>query len=147
VAALATRGKNVRKILGRTTAGLLAGAVVVAGLSATPAAAAGWGPGFHPGFVGAPGFVRPGWGGPRWGWGGSRWGWSGSRWGWGSGWAGPAAVGVIGGLAAGAIIANSYAPPVAYGPADAYPACALERQPLYDRFGGFVGYRRVRVCY
>ncbi len=66
----------------------------------------------------------------------ARWGW-----GWGSGWAGPAAVGVIGGLAAGALIANAYAPPVAY------PACVLERQPLYDRFGGFVGYRRVRVCY
>jgi hypothetical protein len=126
----------VRKIFGKTMAGLLAGAVVVAGLSATPAAAAGWGPPFRPGFGGGPGFGRPGWG-----WGAPRWGWGGPRWGWGSGWAGPAAVGVIGGLAAGAIIANSYAPPVAY------PGCSLQREPLYDRFGGFVGYRHVRVCY
>lgn len=127
----------MRKILGRTTAGLLAGIVVVAGLSATPAAAAGWAPGFRPGFVGGAGWARPGWGyRPGWGWGGP-----GYRWGWGSGWAGPAAVGVIGGLAAGALIANAYGPPVAYS------ACALERQPLYDRFGGFVGYRQVRVCY
>ena len=68
------------------------------------------------------------------------------------GWGGPAAAGIIGGLAAGAIIGSAthpyygYPPAYAYGPEPAYDDCYLARRPMYDNFGYFVGYRRVRVC-
>jgi hypothetical protein len=66
------------------------------------------------------------------------------------------AAGVVGGLAAGAIvggaIANS-APPPAYAPYPAYAAparvaCAgyWVRRPLVDRFGNFIGYSQPE-CY
>ena len=55
----------------------------------------------------------------------------------GWGWGGAAAVG-LGALALGAIAANS---------APAYAdECYITRQPIVDRWGNVVGYRRVRVC-
>lgn len=63
---------------------------------------------------------------------------------WRYGWGAPVAAGVLGGLAAGAIIAGSrpyYAPGYYGGP---YP-CVRQR-PVYDAYGNFVGYRPVRVC-
>ena len=62
----------------------------------------------------------------------------------------PLAAGVFGGLALGALAAgaaNSYYAPRPYNYAPAYGECHRERQPVYDRFGGFMGYRIVRVCY
>lgn len=57
-----------------------------------------------------------------------------------------------GGLAAGivgsALVANSYAhayPAYGYGVVHA-PSCWRETRPVYDRFGNFVGHRRIRVC-
>lgn len=65
---------------------------------------------------------------------------------WRYGWGAPVAAGVIGGLAAGAII-GSAARPYGYGPAYAYgPRPCLRRRPVYDGFGNFAGYRPVRVC-
>ena len=72
------------------------------------------------------------------------------------GWGGPVAAGVIGGLAAGAIIGSAarpsygYGPAYAYGPgyypAPAYDPCYRGRRPVYDSWGNFAGYRFVRVC-
>ena len=63
------------------------------------------------------------------------------------GWGGPAAAGLIGGLALGALAAGAaqpaYGPPVVY---DAPPPCWMERRPLFDPYGNIVGYRRYRVC-
>ena len=68
---------------------------------------------------------RGGWGG---GWGGYHRGWGGP---------GPWAAGAIGGLALGAIAAGAYN---GYG--------CVANQPVYDNWGNFVGYRRVRTgCY
>lgn len=69
---------------------------------------------------------------------------------WRYGWGAPVAAGVIGGLAAGAIIAGA-ARPYGYGPAYAYgpgpgPYPCIRRRPIYDGYGNFVGYRPVRVC-
>ncbi|RFB79599.1 hypothetical protein [Methylovirgula sp. 4M-Z18] len=50
------------------------------------------------------------------------------------GWGGPLAVGVIGGLALGAIAASR---------AD---DCYLARRAVYNEDGDFLGYRAVRVC-
>lgn len=61
------------------------------------------------------------------GWGG--WGYGG--WGWGG-------FGV--GAATGLAIAATAAQPAYYGD------CYLARQPVYDPYGNFVGYRRVQVC-
>jgi hypothetical protein len=77
--------------------------------------------------------------------------------GWRHQWNGPLAAGVLGGLAAGAIVNSGphygyyqpeYAPaPAYYGYDDPPPLyCHRVRQPLYDAYGAFVGYRRVRVC-
>lgn len=59
--------------------------------------------------------------------------------------------GIIGGLALGALAAGAansyYAPGPRYGAYGGYGGCAIERQPAYDRWGRFAGYRRVRVCY
>ena len=66
--------------------------------------------------------------------------------GWNGGWGGPAAVGIIGGLALGAIISQSHP---AYGDSgySAYGgSCGYEQRPVY-RYGHFVGYRDVKVCY
>ncbi len=65
----------------------------------------------------------------------------------------PVAAGIIGGLALGALAAGSanayYAPRAYYAPAPAYAygGCRIERQPAYNRWGHFAGWRRVRVCY
>lgn len=78
---------------------------------------------------------------------------------------GPVIAGVIGGAALGALAAGAagrphYAPPVyapAYRPAPVYyddddqveiyrPRCHIARQEVFDRWGDFAGYRRVRVC-
>ena len=66
------------------------------------------------------------------------------------------AAGVLGGLAVGAIAAGAagayYPPYPAYGPGyapgygPAYGGCYLQRQPMFDGYGNFVGYRRFRVC-
>lgn len=60
------------------------------------------------------------------------------------------AAGVIGGLAAGAIIGGALSQPRYYGPAYSYgyyggPPCRIERQRFWDGFGWRV--RRVEVCY
>jgi len=61
---------------------------------------------------------------------------------------------LFGGLAAGAIIGGAlasgphyYAPPAPiYAPEPVYADCFFERRPVFDSWGNFVGYRRVRVC-
>src|SRR5271166_2317240 len=63
----------------------------------------------------------------------------GGGWGWGPG---PAvAAGVLGGMALGAAAASAAHP--VYGPG---PACWVERRPVYDEYGNFIGRRRMRVC-
>ena len=70
------------------------------------------------------------------------------------GWGGPVAAGVIGGLAAGAIIGSATHPygygygPGYYGyaPEPVYNPCYASRRPVYDAYGNFAGYRVVRVC-
>ena len=68
------------------------------------------------------------------------------------------AAGVVGGLAAGAIIGSAYAYPRAYYPVVGYepypvyyappayrcPGGYWARRPMYDRFGNVVGYTRPR---
>lgn len=56
----------------------------------------------------------------------------------GYGWGGPAAAGVIGGLALGAMAASASQP--------AYGGCWIERRPVYSERGRFLGQRRIRVC-
>ena len=114
-------------ILKRTISGALAAATLGLTVAATPASAGYWGPG---------------------------WGWH-HHGGWGGG---AVAAGVIGGLALGAIAANS-AYPGGYGGYGgyypAYPAygyggyggCYIQRQPVYDPYGNFIGYHRVRFCH
>jgi hypothetical protein len=60
---------------------------------------------------------------------------------------------LFGGLAAGAIIGGALASGPAYPPAPIYAPepiyyadCFFERRPMFDGWGNFVGYRRVRVC-
>jgi hypothetical protein len=69
-------------------------------------------------------------------------------WGCGGGW-GPApgavAAGVIGGMALGAAAASAANAPYA-APAPAYGGCWLERRPVYDAYGNYIGRRRVQVC-
>ena len=73
----------------------------------------------------------------------------GYRGGWG--WGGPAiAAGVLGGLALGAVAAGAAAPGYyggyGYPVAAPYPArLCPARQPVYNSWGNFVGYQRVRV--
>ncbi|MCW2284361.1 hypothetical protein M2323_002090 [Rhodoblastus acidophilus] len=53
------------------------------------------------------------------------------------------AAGILGGAMIGAAAANAAPPaPVYY---DA-PECWMERRPMYDEFGNYIGRRRVRVC-
>ena len=67
--------------------------------------------------------------------------WRGRGGGWG--WRGPALVGglALGGLAAGAMAQPYYAEPYPYN-----GGCYLARQPVVDRWGNIIRYRRVRVC-
>ncbi|MCB1533772.1 MAG: hypothetical protein KDJ44_03375 [Rhodoblastus sp.] len=76
-------------------------------------------------------FGRRGWGGGGYGY---RGGWGHHR-GWGG--PGPWAAGAIGGLALGALAAGAYNN---YG--------CVANQAVYDSWGNFIGYQRVRVpCY
>ena len=107
----------------------MAALTLVAGVVATetPALAGQWhggGGGFHGG----------GWHGGGGGWHGGGWhggGWHGGGWGgYGGGWGwGPA---IVGGLAAGALIAGS--------------AACNQAQPIYDAYGNYLGTRWVWVC-
>jgi hypothetical protein len=56
----------------------------------------------------------------------------------GMGWGAPVAAGVIGGLALGAMATTSR--PVVYSD------CWIERRPVYNDRGRFLGHRRIRVC-
>ena len=150
-----------RKIL---IAGLAAATFSSLMMSTTPAAAwgRGWGGGWgRPGWGGGwgrPGWGRPGWGGgwgggwgrPGWGyggWGGGYGGWGGGYGGWGYGGA------ALTGLAIGAVAASAaqnqygYAQPY-YGYARPYRRARLcvANQALYDDWGDFLGYRRVRIA-
>ena len=67
------------------------------------------------------------------------------------GWGGPAALGLFGGLAVGAIIGSqarpSYPSYYSYGGYNGYGGdCYLQRQPVVNRYGYIVGYRKVEVC-
>jgi hypothetical protein len=55
------------------------------------------------------------------------------------------AAGVLGGLALGNAAANANRETY-YAPAPDYDECWIERRPVYDEDGDFVGRRRVRVC-
>ncbi len=70
-------------------------------------------------------------------------GWGGGGWHrGGGGWGAPAAAGIVGGLALGAIAAGA----ASGGYGGGYGCVA--NQPVYDDWGNFVGYQRVRVaCY
>lgn len=66
---------------------------------------------------------------------------------------GAVAAGVIGGLALGAVAAHAarpryYAPSHSYEAdyAPAYGGCFKQAQPVYDNWGNFAGYRKIRVC-
>ena len=66
------------------------------------------------------------------------------------GWGGPVAFGVIGGLALGAILSQSQPAYASNYYSSGYSAyggsCSYEQRPVY-RYGQFVGYRKVTVCY
>ena len=98
-----------------------------------PASAAG--PAFHGG-----GRMGGGWhGGGGWRGGG---GWHGGGWrGGGGGWAGPA---IVGGLAAGALLAAPYAYGYGYN-GYGYGGCTAY-QPMYDAYGNYIGQQLVRTC-
>jgi len=53
------------------------------------------------------------------------------------------AAGLLGGAMIGAAAANADRGPVVYEDA---PECWMERRPMYDEFGNYIGRRRVRVC-
>jgi hypothetical protein len=82
-----------------------------------------------------------GWHGGGWHGGGWHGGWHGGGWGWHRGWGGWG-PGVIGGLAAGAIIGGALAAPYAYG----YGGC-YQYQPIYGPGGAYLGNQLVNVCY
>ena len=71
-------------------------------------------------------------GGGRGGWHGG--GWHGRGWHGGAGWWGPA---VVGGLAAGALLAAPY-----YG----YGGSCNTYTPMYDAYGNYIGQQLVNVC-
>jgi hypothetical protein len=56
------------------------------------------------------------------------------------------AAGLLGGLAVGAIAAGGVSPYYSAGPYYGYGDCWIDSRPVYNRWGDFVGYRRVRVC-
>ncbi|HMN73725.1 MAG TPA: hypothetical protein PKA55_17840 [Rhodoblastus sp.] len=119
-----------RKILTAGLAALTLGATVAA--TTTPADAFG-----RRGFAAAPGWR----GGPAWR-GGPGWrGGYGYGYGWRRGWGGPGpwVAGAVGGLALGAIAAGAY---------NGYGYGCVANRPMYDSWGNFLGYQRVRVaCY
>jgi hypothetical protein len=53
------------------------------------------------------------------------------------------AAGILGGAMLGAAAADANRGPAYY---DDGPECWMERRPIYDEYGDFVGRRRVRVC-
>jgi hypothetical protein len=59
---------------------------------------------------------------------------------------GAAAAGLIGGLALGAVIANANQPRYYYATPAYGGGCWIERRPVYDEWGNFIGRRRVRIC-
>jgi hypothetical protein len=56
------------------------------------------------------------------------------------GFGGGLGVGLLGAAIVGGAIAASQ-------PSYAYGGCELRRQPVYNRFGDVIGFRRVRVCF
>jgi hypothetical protein len=158
---------TARKLL---VAGLAAATFSGLLLSTTPAAA--WGRGWDGGGWGrgggwGGGWGRGGWGRPGWGYGGWRrpgWGyggWGGGYGGWGGGWGGGyggwgyGGGGMLAGMALGAMAAQNsygygyggYGQPY-YGYARPYRRARLcvANQALYDDWGDFIGYRRVRIA-
>jgi hypothetical protein len=124
----------MRNTISRATIAGLAALSLMGSLIATsePAAAqfdgGGRGGGFHGG-----GFHGGG------GWHGG--GWHGGRWHRGGGWAGPA---IVGGLAAGALLAEPYAYGYGYGPYG-YGGCT-SYAPIYDAYGNYLGQQLVNGC-
>jgi hypothetical protein len=57
------------------------------------------------------------------------------------------AAGVLGGLALGSVAATATREPYYAAPAPDYGECWIERRPVYDEDGDYVGRRRVRVCH
>lgn len=121
----------MRNALSRTLVAGIAALSLTASVFATtePAAAAFW----HGG--GGGGFHGGGWHGGG-GWRGGYGGWRGGYGGWGGGWWGPA---VIGGLAAGALLAAPY---YGYG----YGGNCLTYTPVYDAYGNYIGQQATRIC-
>ncbi len=123
----------MRNTITRTTIAGLTALSLMGSLVATtePAAAAGrfHGGGFHGGGFHGHSFHGGGWHGGGWHGGG----WHGG--GWHGGWAGPA---IVGGLAAGALLAAPYA----YG---GY-GCT-HYAPIYDAYGNYLGRQLVNGCY
>jgi hypothetical protein len=133
----------MRNTITRTTIAGLAALSLMGSLVATsePAAAGGvhvggggHGGGFH---GGGGGFHGGGWHGGGGGWHGG--GWHGGGGGWhGGGWGGAA---VVGGLAAGALLAAPYA----YGNGYGYNGCG-QYAPIYDAYGNYLGQQLVNGC-
>ena len=70
----------------------------------------------------------------------------GGYWGHGGGWGPAVGLGIVGGVIAGAAIANSgsyYGSEPAYG----YGDPCVQAQPMYDSWGRYVGNRMVNTCY
>jgi hypothetical protein len=113
----------MRNTISRSTIAGLAALSLMGSLIATiePASAQRWhGGGFHGGFHGG--------------------GWHGG--GWRGGWAGPA---VVGGLAAGALLAAPYAYGYGYGGPYGYGGCR-SYAPIYDAYGNYLGQQLVNGC-
>ena len=137
-------------VIKKTLLASLAALTLGIGLAATPAAADGV---FHPPGGGAHiggghagvgrGFAGGGGGGGAVHRGGG-WG-HGGGWGRGGGWGPAVGLGILGGVAAGAIIASQepyYADP---GYVYADDGC-YQYRPVYDRWGRYLGRRNVYVC-
>jgi hypothetical protein len=134
----------MRNTMTRTTIAGLAALSLMGSLIATaePAAAGdfhGGGGGWHGGgwHGGGGGWHGGGWHGGGWhggGWHGGGW----HRGGWNGGWAGPA---IVGGLAAGALLAAPYA----YGNGYGYGGCGTYA-PIYDAYGNYLGQQLVNGC-
>src|SRR5271165_5898233 len=128
---------EMRNTLSRTMIAGVAALSLTTSLFATtePASAAfrlgGGGGGFHGGgFHGGGAWRGGGWRGGYGGWGGGYGGWG------GGGWWGPA---VVGGLAAGALLAAPY---YGYG----YGGGCLTYTPVYDAYGNYIGQQAARIC-
>ena len=119
----------MRNTITRATIAGLAALSLAGSLVATsePAAAAH----FHGGFHGYHG----GWHGGGWHGGGWHHGWRGGGWG---------GAAVLGGLAAGALLAAPYAYGYGYGPYGY--GCGSYYQPMYDAYGRYIGQELVNAC-